>query len=171
MSSELESFSIAAEEFCTWCESGRRSETAEAESAARHLSKLYNLALGLRLPDGVVDEDGADAVGDEEWKVVFNRCASLPFSYYSVVFDPHTLDSEEPVTGDLGDDIADMYRDIGRGLSLHQSGHSLEAEWQWCFSFRVHWGRHAVSALHALHCWRADNGGWQLPNTSIKPTR
>jgi hypothetical protein len=56
----------------------------------------------------------------------------------------------------VADDLADIYRDIKNGLWLHENRHSTEAIWEWKHSFNTHWGRHAVGALHALHCYMAD---------------
>jgi len=38
------------------------------------------------------------------------------------------------------------------GLLLYEQGQTAEAVWQWVFLHRVHWGRHAVGAIFALHC-------------------
>ncbi|MNT90328.1 hypothetical protein D3C72_2312100 [compost metagenome] len=54
--------------------------------------------------------------------------------------------------GDLGDDLMDAYQDIRAGLLLFDEGRARDALWHWSFMHRVHWGRHATSALHALHC-------------------
>jgi hypothetical protein len=94
-------------------------------------------------------------VTNEKWQEIFNRFTSLPFNYYSVSFSPSNVE-EAPVIGDVADDLADIYRDIKNGLWLHANRHSTEAIWEWKHSFNTHWGRHAVGALHALHCYMAD---------------
>ncbi|MEE2886876.1 MAG: DUF5063 domain-containing protein [Planctomycetota bacterium] len=151
-------FAAAAEEFCAWCVGGTLDGASGARAAIRHLAHLYSMALDLQAPTNVdLDLDG-EAVSDETWKTVFERCAALPFSYYSVAFNPHAVPPEEPVVGDLGDDLADIYRDLISGLSLHRNGHTKEAELDWHRSFESHWGRHASSAIQALHCWFEENG-------------
>lgn len=161
MTNDLDLFADAAKEFCKWCEASEVVRGSKAPNALRHLEKLHSLALGLTLQEDAAAADVSEETDDKKWHAVFARCSSLPFSYYSVVFAPSDLDTDEPATGDLRDDIADIYRDVARGLSFYENGRSAEAEWHWCFNFQIHWGRHAVSALHALHCWIADTGGWQ----------
>ena len=59
---------------------------------------------------------------------------------------------EESGMGDIGDDMLDIYKDIKAGCLLFERGEWTEAVWQWSFLHRIHWGRHAVGALFALHC-------------------
>jgi hypothetical protein len=68
---------------------------------------------------------------------------------YWEVFDP--FECNEPVAGSLSDDILDMDRDVSRGLALWDAGAEDAAVWEWRFSFEVHWGVHATSALRAIH--------------------
>jgi hypothetical protein len=68
---------------------------------------------------------------------------------YWVVFEPYTL--EEPVRGSLSDDLIDIYKDLKEGALLYQRGEQLEAIWHWKFNFEIHWGRHALNAMRALH--------------------
>lgn len=133
-------------------------EGLSGQTALRHLSKLYSMALDLRVPSNVDYDLEGEESSDELWKTVFDHCSILPISYYSDVFDPHTVPGEVPVVGDLGDDLADIHRDLTRGLLLYRAGHSAEAEWDWRNSFWTHWGRHASSAIRALHSWFADRG-------------
>lgn len=160
MPTHVDRFASAAEEFCAWCELEGKEEVAGARTALRYLTQLYSMALDLRMPpDANFDLDG-EGSDDKTWKSVFNRSATLPFGYYSEVFNPLEVPSEAPVVGDLGDDLADIHRDLTSGLSLYRDGHVQEAEWEWRFHFQAHWGRHAASAIRALHCWFADQGVW-----------
>ncbi|WP_367281435.1 DUF5063 domain-containing protein [Planococcus shixiaomingii] len=68
---------------------------------------------------------------------------------YAMIFDPYQ--DKEPVIGLLSDDVSDIYLDIMRGLLLYKQGDYTEAVWQWKFNFNIHWGKHATSAIHALH--------------------
>jgi hypothetical protein len=96
-------------------------------------------------------------ISDEEWNRVFKRFGALPFNYYSTFFSPAKLLEEDPVVGDLADDLADIYRDIKAGLWLYDHGHTTQAVWAWRYTFQIHWGRHATNALYALHAWSADS--------------
>lgn len=161
--SNLESFIAAAREFSQWCVSpcGKEGDEAdEARNALAQLLRLYTLALDLRFPDDMDCEIDGETASDAVWKKVYKRAHYLPFSYYSSVFDPQVVPPEEPGAGDLADDIADIYRDLYEGLTLVDSGHPAEAECAFVNSFRSHWGRHASSAIYALHCWFADTGNW-----------
>jgi hypothetical protein len=71
------------------------------------------------------------------------------YEKYWVVFEPYTL--EEPIRESLTDDIIDIYKDIKEGALLYQRGEQLEAIWHWKYNFEIHWGRHALNAMRALH--------------------
>ena len=156
----VENFVAAAREFSDWCVSSPASEVEEARAALSHLLRLYTLALDLRFPDDMDYDLEGESVDEAAWQVVYKRAAALPFNHYSSVFDPQVVPPEEPVVGDLADDIADIYRDLSEGLALSNTGHLPEAEWALLNSFQSHWGRHASSAIRALHCWFADTGSW-----------
>jgi hypothetical protein len=84
----------------------------------------------------------------------------VPFQYYGEVFDTTRVPPEEPTVGDLADDLLDIYTDVKAGLLYFERGHAQQAVFQWKFTWGVHWGRHATSALRAMHCWstRLDKG-------------
>lgn len=156
--SPIQAFAQAATTFCDWCRSKPGDERSEARLALRNLSRLYLLAQELRELEDAPDID-ADRPNSAAWHMIFKRFGTMPFSYYQSIFDPHNI-NEAAATGDLADDLADIYRDLSEGVALYDAGHVDSAEWAWAFSFRKHWGRHAASAIHALHCWFADEGAW-----------
>jgi len=158
MTNHIQEFSEAATAYCDWCRNEPVDERHEARLALRHLSRLYLLAQELRELEDAPDLDG-DRPDDAAWRVIYQRFGSLPFNHYQSIFDPHK-EEEEATTGDLADDLADIFRDLSEGVALCEAGHIDSAEWEWAFSFRNHWGRHAASAIHALHCWFADEGAW-----------
>lgn len=92
-------------------------------------------------------------------ELVKARASDLPFQYYSEVFNTLVLPAEEPVTGDLVDDLMDIYRDIAPGLVLYRAGRRPEAANHWRFWFTVHWGEHATSALRAAWSYLAGREG------------
>jgi len=144
------SFAGVAEEFCAWCEGSPLGEDAAA-TAAMWLSKLYAAALALpeTEPD---DEDGLPDLPEDAIAKARSNLARFNGMYYREFFDPDPALDEEPVMGDVGDDLLDTYKDIKAGSLLFQQGAVAEALWHWSFMHRVHWGRHAVGALYALHC-------------------
>ena len=65
---------------------------------------------------------------------------------YWEVFDP--TQKEEPVSSSLSIDIAEIYFDLKEAVDLLASNVAREdVYFDWRFSFREHWSRHAVSAL------------------------
>lgn len=155
MNEPTERFVSVVREYCSWAESKPKAEDEEAKAAIRLLANLYSNVLNLPKNGPGRDIDGK-RISDEEWKNMFKRFGALPFNYYSEFFSPAKVAEEKPVTGDLADDLADIYRDLKEGLELYEGGHVAEALWEWSKSFNTHWGRHASSALHALHAYAAD---------------
>jgi hypothetical protein len=148
----IENFAEAANRFCSWIESGGAAKDRTGLEASKHLSTLYSLAL--QLPG--VDEEAIryppdigeiDKTRLETSKTLIN---AFPFQYYREVF--HALGvPEDPVLGDICDDLFDIYKDLKEGLAVFSEGDEPLAVWHWGSTFGIHWGRHAVSALKALY--------------------
>jgi Domain of unknown function (DUF5063) len=68
--------------------------------------------------------------------------------HYRMVFDPYE-NKEEPILGSISDDLADIWREIARGLEALRNGAAENAIAHWRFSFACHWGCH-----HATHVLR-----------------
>jgi uncharacterized protein DUF5063 len=143
-------FEQLARRFCDFCEretsEGREAFVAELE---RHLVTLYGAALEL-IPADPPEED-APPVAHEEWRAVYDRVAArlgAPGAYW-LVYDPFV--EEAPVLSQLADDVADIYRDIRAGLALLDRRPAEAPSWEWRSTFDSHWGRHAASAIYALH--------------------
>lgn len=153
----MDSLISTARVFCAWCKSDPDTESKEAQYALSLLVRLYSQALELDAPMEFDSDIKTDPIDDNQWREIVGRAGALPFNYYSTIFNPLVVPSEEPVVGDLADDIADIYRDLCTGVALFDSGYKAEAQWELYFSFHSHWGRHASSAIAVLHCWRADS--------------
>jgi hypothetical protein len=71
---------------------------------------------------------------------------------YQIVFDP--FQDRETVSSTLSDDLAGIYCDVKEGLLNIKSSRRVSSSviWQWKCDFESHWGRHAVSAINAMHC-------------------
>lgn len=78
---------------------------------------------------------------------------TLPLDFYWDIFDPFATPANEPVANSFYDDIADIRRDLRRGLDLYDRGFPLAACWEWRFHFQIHWGEHLVGAQRALYLW------------------
>lgn len=87
---------------------------------------------------------------------------------YSEVFDAYEQPRDEPVTGCLSDDFADIYLDLAEGLTKWNRGEHGEAVWHWRFSFNMHWGEHASGALRALHALAAWHDLWYPPPEHLR---
>jgi hypothetical protein len=150
-STATDRFAELARDYCQWAEGPVASPEIEAKTASRHLARLCSAALDL--PATVDWSLAPEGVSQDQWRVVFTRFGALPVNYYSVCFDPTKVPSEEPVVGDLADDLADIWRDLKGGLMLQEAGNPDAAATHWHQTFSVHWGRHAASALYVLQCW------------------
>ncbi|MBR7747363.1 DUF5063 domain-containing protein [Undibacterium baiyunense] len=152
MESPLKNFAEVARKFCAWAETQPVSTENEVKTAIELLANLSSAILATSNLGFGEDLEG-ERISDEEWRVTYNRFGFLPFNYYSTFFNPANVGKEEPVIGDLADDLADIYRDLKAGFWLYDRGHVKEAVWEWRQSFQTHWGRHATGALYALHAW------------------
>ena len=151
-SDAVERFLSVARRFEEWAAHGTDQGMDAAQNGLRLIAQLY--AAGLELP-GLSDEVEPDfeesLVSEAEWLQVFKHSARLPFQYYSEVYNPLPVPSdEEPVVGDIGDDIADIFRDVVGGIRLFDRGQESGAVWKWGFDLHYHWGEHATSAMRAL---------------------
>jgi hypothetical protein len=158
--SELVEFRRAAERFCGLLEFEPPDAERWVEDILAALAKLY--ACGHALPEPELPDDSATVpdsfgVSDDEWKRVLglvHRTLGAQVGYWAY-FDPSEPSDTcaEPVFGDLGDDLADIYRDVKPGLRAWDMG--METHWivfGWKYlGFGSHWGVHAVSAMRALH--------------------
>jgi hypothetical protein len=148
----IRAFADVARDYCAWCEGPRGSDPGQLLSeATRHLARLF--AAALELPElEFSDHPDPPSMEHDAWKVMYKSFGAMPFNLYLEVFDPSIEGTEEPVVGDVADDLTDIYSDLSKGLWLLDRGHAMAAVWSWKFTFGCHWGRHAVSALRALHC-------------------
>ena len=135
-------------QFCEWAEG----EEHDLMAGRQHLLVLMAAIPTLeefRDLDGL--EHDSPRRGHAGWQEDHGRFSGLPFQYYRTVFDPHDFEAaDEPVTGDLLDDFADIYGELWRGLQVHREGRTSEALFVWVDSYFTHWGNHASSALHAI---------------------
>jgi hypothetical protein len=153
---EVDRFREVATDYCAWAESSGGPEGEEAATALRLLASLLHHVQSLpgaepeNLPEHDIVQKGEGTVA------IYRRFGKLPFQYYAEVFDPLEVSGSEPVTGDLADDLMDIYCDLKQGVQYLDDGHPVQAVFHWSFTYAVHWGRHATSALRALHCYLVD---------------
>lgn len=149
-----ERFSREARRFVDWADGSASKDKMLAPVGLRRIVALYAAALDLPQPwsEGVTAEHTPGPGLSERLNAVRARAAAIPLQHYSEIFSP-LLPPEQPVVGDLGDDLVDIFRDVAAGLALYEAGSVEDAIWHWGFNFQVHWGEHASSAIRALHCY------------------
>jgi uncharacterized protein DUF5063 len=150
MRDPIQSFATVAADYCSWAEAKPRDAATEAAFARRSVAELYRLALDL--PNRFCQTNALE-ISHEDWKTVHTRFGALPFNYYSACFNPLVVPAEEPVAGDLADDLADIWRDLKPGVVLFEERQVEASAYHWRFNFDVHWARHAIGALYALQAW------------------
>ncbi len=151
----LEAFAAAAEQFCAWAEGESRGIVSDARLARALISELFRRAIDL--PEQSDWNGDAPEISIDRYTRVYQRFGSLPFNFYSECSNPLIVPAEEPITADLADDLADVWRDVKGGLLLFGDGNITAAAWHWRFHFEIHWGHHASAALYALQSWFSEH--------------
>ena len=150
----ISQFTASAREFCSWVE--QPAHANDFFDAVRLVSRLHADAVMLpevdeeHLPEG----DDIPEMPPAQKKASLERFKAFPFQYYWEIFTPITPTAEEPVCGDIGDDFSDIYTDVKAGLLAYDLGLQPQAVWHWRFTWGIHWGEHATSALRALHSYQ-----------------
>lgn len=153
-------FIQAAYSYCRLVEDGGSENSWQfAHECLITVLELYRAALLLpeTEPDSVFFDD---AVGHDLWDATRRRLQEkLSRDYYWEAYEPLESDQPETLLGSLSDDLADIWRDIKRGLEV-VAAHDLaaigantlaQAVWHWRFSLETHWGQHASGAINCLH--------------------
>lgn len=147
-------FSEEARQFVDWADGSASKDPLTAPVALRRVVALYAAALELPQPwsEGVSRAPGPAPATLYQLHAVRTRAAAIPLQHYSEIFSP-LVPPDEPVVGDLADDLVNIYREVSAGLVLYEAGRVDDAIWQWAFNFQTQWGKHASSAIRALHCY------------------
>jgi hypothetical protein len=156
-------FGLIAQQFCTLVDSAPRLDRNELLVQLYHmLPQLINEAIGL--PDVKIGNDGDQDEGTgtsltpakarmshEQWAQLYDRLKKTlgDWDLYWQVFDP--TKNNEAIHGSLADDIADIYRDLKKGIDNIHLAPPEDIVWKWRFGFSSHWGKHAIDALHVIH--------------------
>ena len=140
-----------------WLMEGSDEGEDAAHAALVHLSRLLAAALALPALDFETPEIDAADVSDDEWQHAHDAARRLPLDLYKDVYDPKPDGVEAPVVSSLADDLADIYRDVVRGLRAYEVKDVEAAIWEWRFHLAHHWGAHATAAIRVLHQWLQAN--------------
>ena len=145
----------SAEKFCEWVESEQHSLMEARQLLLDLMATIPSLQ---HFRDAGTSEADFPRRGFDGWERDYRTFSGLPFQCYQKIFDPHCLDSaDEPVLGDLYDDLADIYGDLWHGLQAYQSGDLEEAISLWVDSYFSLWGGHASYALRAIDTYYCEN--------------
>ena len=145
----------AVSDYCAWATDENFNSNPELELAkvTKLVANLIAAACSLGWEEGNPAEE---LEVSEKTHFINQKASQFPIKYYSEIFNNLVLPSEEPVTGNLVDDLLDIYLDLYPGLDLYNSGNLDEANDHWQFWFQHHWGEHATSALRAMWCYLAN---------------
>lgn len=124
--------------------------TAEPTSIAALVRALDALALAYDdAADGEPDEmefEPARLNYEHTCTIVRSRFPQL--GHYAVV-NPLVLPSDETLTGDAIDDLADIAGDLSEVLHRYEAVGADDAVWHFKFGYEIHWGWH----LHELRLY------------------
>lgn len=147
-----------AERFCAVVDSARDVNKEDLILAVyRLLPELIGEAVSMPVVESSDSTHHTKCKGavltDQQWAELYSLLKEKlgNWDIYFHVFDP-TKD-QEAIRGSLADDIADIYRDLKKGLVCHHSDCKSADDilWEWRFLFYSHWGDHAMSALRTVH--------------------
>lgn len=147
-----------AKEYCDLIEQRDRHNL---DGFLRHCLILLSRLIHESATLGVVDNDEdlpPDTTTHEQWQELFNDLQKKlgNTDEYSTVFNAY--EDKKAMRGSLADDLADIYREFKDGLVAIEDGVSQERViWQWRLMFWTHWGRHATSAIKAIHDYLRGN--------------
>ena len=143
--------------FCTWAE-GSEHTLLEARQHLVALMQGIPEILSYRVYALDDEFDDPERRGFEGWKIDHGRFSDLPFQFYACSFDPIDLDGDSVVTGDLFDDLADVYGELYVGLQASLIGTPDAGLAMIVNSYFDHWGQHASQALNAIDAhYRKEN--------------
>jgi hypothetical protein len=160
MDPRVASFADAAGRYCRLVETSPQEAGGETErefgrACLALLLELYRLALELPLLDPDPEDPALARIENHVWDARFRSIGQrLPADYYWDL-EPFPLerDSFEHGTGQLADDLADIWRDLSPGVAALREGQSSvnRIVHQWRSMFYYHWGEHAANAIRVLH--------------------
>ena len=125
----------------------------------KNLVRLYKLAL--ELPPIESDKSYADTLEIQE-KVLDDALQNIkknaPFQYYWTVLNPLAIDLPSTGTGDLIDDLFDIYKELKLSITYYDEveGYREFGLWLFNLTFSSHWGDHCVDAIHVIHKYLAE---------------
>jgi Domain of unknown function (DUF5063) len=149
------SFLSTARGFCKHIEKGDwQNKDIFIEAINKDLIRLYSC--GLDMPLVNLTRFYADTLElDEEVINIAKRNIenNTPFQYYWTVLEPLELTMSSTGTGDLIDDLLDIYKDLKFGLAYFDDVEDFQelSIWTLKTTFLNHWSDHCVNAFQVVH--------------------
>ena len=143
---QVKEFYEQADEYCRFIAENVIAEDT-VSSVMKLLMTLYISAINL--PEAEPETTASASSIPETVTVRFDE--QIPTTYWET-FNPYI--DEDPVCGDLIDDLSDIASDLRGGMKEYESGRYGNAIFEWKLLFNIHWGQHIVDALRALHTLR-----------------
>lgn len=126
-------FAATVESFCQWAEGTRHGLTEARQFLISLMASIPDIA---HLRYALSSEVEFPRRGHDSWQEDHRRFSDLPFQFYRVVFGAFDFEAtDEPVTGDLHDDFADIYGDLWHGPQAHRLGDTTDALALWVDSY------------------------------------
>jgi hypothetical protein len=152
-------FESEARRFCALVEDDAEDNSwIFAQKCLASVLRVYERALQLPPAEAPRGYEFLDRADMDSWNIVMRRVGTkLTQDFYWMVhepLEPFGQANPEAVIGQISDDLADIWRDLKRGLQeLDRGGDTAitAGVWLWRFLFEKHWGKHASTAILALH--------------------
>lgn len=152
----LDDFRNDAQAYCDFIDAWRAGNVRKPYIELLQL--LSNLAKsGAAIPFDIAEEDvnHVERIDTAQWWIIASEISKLTCVACSALGTEHANNEEDQVRASmLWDDLADVYRDLRRGLDLFNLGGSdavADATWQWRFGYENHWGTHLFRAMTTVH--------------------
>ena len=150
-------FVTVAAEFCKFLEQAEGvKRSAFVDTSLKILPLLYLKASMLPECETIGDEAPETFVTEETYEVLRMNLANILAEKddYLDVFVSDMMYSDQPITRNISEDLADIYQDIKDFIFVFQLGfnETMNDSLAICQeNFRLHWGQKLVNTLRALH--------------------
>ena len=144
---KTQNFYNLAKEYCCFI-AEKEITVSDVPTLIELLMNLYIMAMNL--PE--LEPETNDSSSSDSDRLLIHFDKQVPTLYWEV-FNPYV--QEEPVCGDLFDDLSDIALDVKNGMKEYEAGRIGNAVFEWKNGLNSHWGHHIVDALRALHTIRS----------------
>lgn len=162
----LREFAVVAADFCRFIESFREGRPDHLYTQMEKILQTIHQAIlpvEIEMAEGEHPEFDGLKLSHQQWQELYRVIDGIVRPESSTLSEFHkeiAADSEQTETCDatrawmFSDDLADIYRDLYRGLALWETDTPegwAEAAWEWRFNYGIHWGEHLFRAMLTVH--------------------